>query len=211
MMVRTILVAELLLGAWLPVQADMTQYRGADGRWYFSNLPRAAPQTHQKAARSPVPPSQRLAGRLPMLQLIQELAQQHHVEPRLVQAMIMVESNFNPRAVSRAGAQGLMQLMPHTAARYQVVDPFDPRANVEGGIRYLKELLRLFPSDLRRVLAAYNAGEQSVLSYGGVPPYPETQQYIERVLALYGGEQPAQKIYRYRLANGSILFTDTPR
>jgi soluble lytic murein transglycosylase-like protein len=83
---------------------------------------------------------------------------------------------------------------------------------MEGGIRYLKDLLHLFPGDLRRVLAAYNAGEQSVLHYGGVPPYPETRQYVERVLALYGtAGESGQKIYRYRLADGSILLTDTPR
>jgi soluble lytic murein transglycosylase-like protein len=189
----------------------MTQYRGADGRLYFSNLPPAAPQTLREVKRPSVRPSQQQAVRLPTLQLIQELARQHHVEPRLVQAIITVESNFNSRAVSRAGAQGLMQLMPDTAARYQVTDPFDPRANVEGGIRYLRDLFQLFPGDLRRVLAAYNAGEQSVLYHGGIPPYPETQQYVERVLALYGEGGPAQKIYRYRSANGSILFTDTPR
>jgi soluble lytic murein transglycosylase-like protein len=104
-----------------------------------------------------------------------------------------------------------MQLMPSTAARYRVTDPFDPRANVEGGIRYLKDLLRLFPGNLPHVLAAYNAGENAVLQYGGIPPYPETQQYVKRVLALYGTAEPPRKIYRYRTANGSILFTDTPR
>jgi soluble lytic murein transglycosylase-like protein len=190
----------------------MLQYRGADGRLYFTNRPRAAPQALQESGRAATRISQRQAARLSMLQLIQEVARQYHVEPRLVQAMITIESNFNPWAISRAGAQGLMQLMPGTAARYQVTDPFDPRANVEGGIRYLKDLLLMFAGDLRRVLAAYNAGEQSVLHYGGVPPYPETQQYVQRVLALYGVEpEPAQKIYRYRLADGSILLTDTPR
>jgi soluble lytic murein transglycosylase-like protein len=204
---RTALIAGLLLGVWLSVQADVLQYRGTDGRLYFTNLP-PAPQS----GRATVRPPQQQTVRLPTLQLIQDLARQHHIEPRLVQAIITVESNFNPWAVSRAGAQGLMQLMPATVARYQVTDPFDPRANVEGGIRYLKDLLELFPGDLRRVLAAYNAGEQSVIQYGGVPPYLETQQYIERVLALYGAkEAPVQKIYRYRLANGSILLTNTPR
>jgi soluble lytic murein transglycosylase-like protein len=149
--------------------------------------------------------------RLPTLQLIHELARQYNIEPQLVQAIVTVESNFNPYAISRAGAQGLMQLMPETAARYQVTNPFDPRANIEGGIRYLKDLLHLFPGDLRRALAAYNAGEQVVQRYGGIPPYPETQQYVERVLALYGVHVWERKIYRYRTGSGSILFTDTPR
>jgi soluble lytic murein transglycosylase-like protein len=142
---------------------------------------------------------------------VHTLARQYDIEPRLIQAIITVESNFNPQAVSRAGAQGLMQLMPDTAARYQVRDPFNPQANIEGGIRYLKDLLRLFPGDLQRVLAAYNAGEQAVYQYGGIPPYPETRRYVERVLSLYGTHDGARKIYRYQTTNGSILFTDTPR
>jgi soluble lytic murein transglycosylase-like protein len=209
-MERTALIAGFLLGVWLPVQADILQYRGTDGRLYFTNLP-APPQALRGSGGATVHPLRQQAMRLPTLQLIQEVARQHQIEPRLVQAIITVESNFDPLAVSSTGAQGLMQLMPATVARYQVANPFDPRANVEGGIRYLKDLLQLFPGDLRRVLAAYNAGEQSVIQHGGVPPYPETQQYVERVLALYGAKGvPAQKIYRYRLSDGSILLTDTP-
>jgi soluble lytic murein transglycosylase-like protein len=101
--------------------------------------------------------------------------------------------------------------MPDTAARYQVGDPFNPQANIEGGIRYLKDLLHLFPGDLQRVLAAYNAGAQAVHQYGGMPPYPETRRYVERVLSLYGTHDTTRKIYRYQTTNGSILFTDTPR
>jgi len=214
MMVRAILIASLLLCLWLPVHAEITQYRGVDGRLYYSNLPPASRQTLQESRRERLRLAPRQTIPMPTLQIVQELARQHDIEPRLVQAIITVESNFNPQAVSRAGAQGLMQLMPGTAARYQVANPFDPRANVDGGIRYLKDLLQLFPGDLRRALAAYNAGEQSVLLYGGIPPYPETQQYVERVLTLYGQgsiRAPAQKIYRYRLGDGSILLTDTPR
>jgi soluble lytic murein transglycosylase-like protein len=213
-MVRTIVIASILLRAWLPVHAEIMQYRGPDGRLYYSNLPPPSRQAlpESKRQRRRISPQQTM--HLPTLQIVQELARRHDIEPRLVQAIITVESNFNPQAVSRAGAQGLMQLMPETAARYQVANPFDPRANIDGGIRYLKDLLQRFPGDLRRVLAAYNAGEQSVLLYGGIPPYPETQQYVERVLTAYGKggtPAPAQKIYRYRLSDGSILLTDTPR
>jgi soluble lytic murein transglycosylase-like protein len=128
-----------------------------------------------------------------------------------LQAIIKIESNFNPSAVSPAGAQGLMQLMPATAARYQVDKPFDPQANMEGGIRYLKDLLGIFAGELRYVLAAYNAGEGAVYQYGGIPPYPETQRYVERVLALYRVSLLGKVVYRYYTSTGSILFTDTPR
>ena len=103
--------------------------------------------------------------------------------------------------------------MPDTAARYRVENPFDPQANIEGGLRYLRDLWRMFPGDLRHVLAAYNAGEGTVQQYGGMPPYAETQRYVERVLTLYGAltPPPQGKIYRYRTASGSILLTDTLR
>jgi soluble lytic murein transglycosylase-like protein len=197
--------------AWLPAHADIIRYWSGEGRPIFTNIPTAPPQILPESTR---PVSPRLDGSpldSSLRRLVHHLAQEHDIEPRLVQAIVAVESNYNPQAVSRTGALGLMQLMPSTAARYRVTNPFDPRANVEGGIRYLKDLLRLFPGQLRHVLAAYNAGENAVLQYGGVPPYPETQQYVKRVLALYGIPESPRKIYRYQTANGSILFTDTPR
>lgn len=114
--------------------------------------------------------------------LIAEVAARHSVEPALVKAVIRAESNFDPRAVSRKGAQGLMQLMPETAARYGVRDPFEPAANVEAGVRHLKTLLVEY-GELELALAAYNAGEQAVERFGRrVPPYAETQAYIDAVL-----------------------------
>lgn len=104
-----------------------------------------------------------------------------------------------------------MQLMPATAARYGVTDVFDPKANIEGGIRFLKDLWHRFRGDVRRVLAAYNAGEGAVRRYGGIPPYPETQRYVARVLALYISYSTSSQIYRYRTARGRLLFTDIPR
>ena len=191
-------------------QAQIVRYQGPDGRLYFTNLPLPPASGSTAVARPAL--ATRLTAQAPVFSLIQRLAQQYSVDPHLVRAIIMVESNFDPHAVSRAGAQGLMQLMPDTAARYRVEDPFDPYANIEGGIRYLRDLLRLFPSDLRHVLAAYNAGEGAVQQYGGIPPYPETQRYVERVLALYGvtAPPPRGKIYRYRTTSGGILLTDTP-
>ena len=208
------------LGTWLmagllccaTVQAQIFRYQGPDGRLYFTNVPLPPAATPTVVTRSTLSAT-RLVAQAPVLPLIHRLAQQYSIDPRLVQAIIRAESNFDPHAVSRAGAQGLMQLMPDTAARYRVENPFDPQANLEGGIRYLRDLLLVFPSDLRHVLAAYNAGEGAVQQYGGIPPYPETQRYVERVLALYGASMPPPqgKIYRYRTASGSILFTDTLR
>lgn len=113
------------------------------------------------------------------------IASREGVDPALVEAMITVESDFNPRAVSPKGAMGLMQLMPQTASRYGVSNPFDPQENLTGGIRYLRDLLRYFGGDLPRALAAYNAGETAVLTYGGLPPYRETREYVQKVLARY--------------------------
>ena len=113
---------------------------------------------------------------------IDEVASRYRVPPRLVAAVISVESEFNPRAVSRRGAQGLMQLMPATAATLDVQDTFDTRENIEGGVRHLRVLMDRYHNDLPLVLAAYNAGDRAVITYRGVPPYRETRQYVIRVL-----------------------------
>jgi len=118
---------------------------------------------------------------VPFEELIRAAAEKHGVEAQLIASVIAVESNFNPRAVSRKQAQGLMQLMPETAARFAVADPFDPAQNIEAGTRYLKELLAKYDQDLRLALAAFNAGPEKVEKYQGVPPYDETQNYIRKV------------------------------
>jgi hypothetical protein len=114
--------------------------------------------------------------------LIEREAKRFNVDAAFVSALIRAESNYEPRAVSRKGARGLMQLMPATARRLSVARPFDPASNVRGGVRYLRELLDRFGNRPDLVLAAYNAGEAAVESYGGVPPYRETVVYVERVL-----------------------------
>lgn len=115
-------------------------------------------------------------------------AARQRVDPRLVKSVMLVESNFNPRAVSPKGARGLMQLMPGTARRFGVRDSFDPQENIRGGTTYLSLLLDLFDGDLVRTLAAYNAGEGAVLRHGGVPPYAETREYVRRTMLVYGGD-----------------------
>jgi len=117
---------------------------------------------------------------------IELAAARHNVDPNLVRAVIKVESNFNPQAVSRKGAVGLMQLMPSTARGLSVTDPFDPQQNVEAGVRHLRSLLDNNSGDLPRTLAAYNAGQGAVERHRGVPPYAETREYVRRITGLYG-------------------------
>jgi soluble lytic murein transglycosylase-like protein len=119
--------------------------------------------------------------------IIERYAAQYGVDPTLVRAVIQVESNFNPGCVSNKGARGLMQLMPATARRFGVTNVHDPDQNIHGGVKYLAYLTRLFNDDLPRVLAGYNAGENAVLKYGGIPPYAETSTYVVRAMTVYRG------------------------
>ena len=134
----------------------------------------------------PLPPATAVAVVARAEHPIDVIARRHGVDPLLVRAVIRVESNFDPRAVSPKGAAGLMQLMPETAMRYGVDNRFDPAQNVDGGVRYLRDLMAMFDGNLSLALAAYNAGEGAVLKYGRrIPPYPETQQYVVWVRSFY--------------------------
>ena len=138
---------------------------------YMASRP-AAPKEFQHVAAEPVGLDAH----------IREAAILYGFSQNLVAAIIETESQFNTRAVSRRGARGLMQLTPATAALLGVDDPFDPRANIHGGVRHLRSLMDRFDNNLTLALAAYNAGERAVLIYGGVPPYRETRQYVSRIL-----------------------------
>jgi soluble lytic murein transglycosylase-like protein len=130
--------------------------------------------------------SQTMADRAALYEpLISKYASAHGVPPRLVSAVMRVESCYDRQAVSRVGARGLMQLMPSTAAQLGVHDTFDPEQNIQGGVRYLARLMTRFNNDLHLALAAYNAGPEAVDQYRGVPPYPETKSYVGRILKLY--------------------------
>ena len=118
---------------------------------------------------------------------IEKAAAAHNVDPNLVRAVIKVESNFNPNAVSRKGAMGLLQLMPQTARQLKVTNPFDPEQNVDAGVRHLKQLMESYGGDVKLSLAAYNAGQGSVARSGGVPRFAETRNYVKRITNLYFG------------------------
>jgi hypothetical protein len=142
-------------------------------------VPYPEPQVERSATVPPIDhPEQRYAA------IIDQASAAQGVDPRLVRAVIQVESAYQQRARSRKGAMGLMQLMPETAREYGVADPYDPRSNIEAGIKHLKALLQRFPKDL--ALAAYNAGEAAVQRFRGIPPYPETRAYVASILALVG-------------------------
>jgi len=134
--------------------------------------------------RAPATPS------APMVETVNRVARQYQLSPQLVQSVIQAESNYDSRAVSPKGAQGLMQLIPATARRFGVSDAFNPEDNIQGGARYLKYLLGMYKGDETLALAAYNAGEGAVSRYGGVPPFAETRGYVTKVRQAASGFQP---------------------
>lgn len=119
--------------------------------------------------------------------IIEQASRKHSIDSALVKAVVRAESNFNPYAVSYAGAQGLMQLMPETAESLDILNPFDIEENIYGGTKYLKQQLNHFDGDVALSVAAYNAGPTAVIRHGGIPPYKQTKNYVKKVLAFYDG------------------------
>ena len=142
--------------------------------------------------------------------IVKEIAKEYNLEPSLIHAIILIESDYDPRAVSSKGAMGLMQLMPATAKRYGVRNAFDPRENIRGGAKYLKDMCKLYYNSTDHVLAAYNAGQSAIKKYGGIPPYPETIHYIEKVKATYRHStiRVRTKIYKYVDSSGRVVLTN---
>lgn len=152
--------------------------------------------------------------------IVNRVSRFYQVDPKLIHAMIRVESDYDPTAVSSKGAMGLMQLIPSTARRFGVQNPFDPKENIQGGVSYLRYLLNLFGGNLPLSLAAYNAGAQAVIRSGGVPSYPETEHYLREVTHFYHaknsstvatvnqGKDGLAPIMRYVDSKGVIHFTN---
>jgi hypothetical protein len=211
----------------------IVRYVDANGVIVLTNIPPSPGQTDSRGKNVGTNPGRR-AARVqahPYREEVARLARQHALSPQLVSALMAVESDFNPEALSPKGARGLMQLMPLIARYYQVYDPFDPRQNIEGGVRYLSDLLRLFDEKLPLALAAYNGGEGLVRKHGAVPPF--LQSYVDKILTLYEQARytsierytmptsssfvylPAvpirpPSIYRYTMPTGKILFSNVP-
>lgn len=169
--------------------ADIYKYVDPQGRVYYADEPKHA--GYRLIIRTPKPPRAAEAAvlarrRAKYATLIAQVARKYRLDPRLLHAVIRAESAYDPRAVSPKGAIGLMQLLPETARRYGIDDLYDPRANLEAGARYLRDLLLQF-KDVKLAVAAYNAGERAVQKHGNrIPPYRETRRYVARVMKFYG-------------------------
>ena len=168
--------------------ADIYRYVDGDGVIHYSNTQpdgkfklylREGPKFASRAPGSALPGAGWMTG------YVDRFSRANDLPPALVHAIIKAESNGQRNAVSPKGAKGVMQLMPFTSKRLRVSDPFDPIENIEGGIKYIKELLVTFEGNLTNTVAAYNAGPAAVRKYGGVPPYQETRLYVRRVMDLY--------------------------
>lgn len=220
---RILICIAALIASALPLRADIRSWQDSTGAVHLSNTRLPDLPAFRNTAPAPQPSSRgyyhvtrlsspgSVTGRYD--DLIRDAAQRYGVDFRLIKAVIHAESAFNHRAVSRKGALGLMQLMPATARDLRVSDPFDPRENVYGGTRYLKQMLQRYSNDIALSLAAYNAGPQNVERYGGVPPYRETVSYIRKVKALmrryeqnYGRERTVYRVVK----NGKQMYSSNP-
>ena len=229
---KSIVVVALILSlfpAVLSAQIYAYKNKNKKGSVVFSNIAsRADARVVRATSASQAARQVNLQNFLTYAPLVEEISTQQQVDPKLVHAVIQVESDYNPSSLSHKGAKGLMQLMPETAARYGLSDIWDPRQNIQAGVKHLKYLLELYQNDLPLALSAYNAGANAVDRYGGIPPYQETRNYVRKVTSLYqgagsfptasasaaspgtgsGDRSPAQMtIYKYRDSQGKLCYS----
>jgi soluble lytic murein transglycosylase len=170
----------------MPLHADIYVYADSEGVLHFTNVPTSSTSSNYKVYIKETPKTPLKSNITDLYDhVISEASQTHGVSFSLLKALIKTESDFNPRAVSKAGAMGLMQLMPENIRRLKVKDPFDPKDNVMGGTRYLKQLIHRFKGKLHLALAAYNAGPKVVEQYQRIPPYKETENFVKQVMKYY--------------------------
>jgi soluble lytic murein transglycosylase-like protein len=154
-------------------------------------------------------------GKKPYDKIVKYFAQKYGIDSALIHSIIKTESNYDSQAISPKGAKGLMQLMPETAKLYGVKNVFDPEENIEGGVRYIKDLVKTYKRRTDLVLAAYNAGQEAIAKYGGrIPPYPETKNYIKKVKSDYSKPwiliRKRTKIYQCKNNKGQVVLTNDP-
>jgi len=224
---HTTLLAAVAAMIFIPFQtasADIYQYTDANGVIHFSNVSTGggkkyrkvrSEQPREQTSRSAAAPSTPMKNSPAVYAgIISSACDRHGVDPSLVRAIVKVESDFNPYALSRKGAMGLMQLMPQTALVMNVRNTFNPYENIDGGVKYLRYLIDRYEGNLSLALAAYNSGETAVKKWGTVPPFPETQNYVQRILKLYNGTgsaiTPHYTIYVGYGEDGALLLTDDP-
>jgi len=222
-------VCAFLVILCLPVSADIYQYTDENGVVHFSNVSVGTSKKFKTVKTEPKQnmsqePAQHIPGPLKAsssasiprsyFEIINSACYHHGVDPSLVHAIIKVESDFNPYAMSRKGAMGLMQLMPQTAIVLNVQNTFSPQDNIYGGVKYLRYLIDRYEGNLSLALAAYNAGETTVKRWGTVPPIRETQNYVKKILSIYNGTggklAPRYTIYIGYGEDGALVLTDNP-
>jgi len=178
----------LLISIKPTANADIYSYHAPDNTIHLTNQSKLSDKHYRRTVKTPSAyplPTLSSPNPLKYQALIRSLAQQYQLPAHLINAIIAVESAYNPQAVSHKGAVGLMQLMPQTAKRFGVKNRRNAQQNITGGVRFLSYLMKKFNANLPLVVAAYNAGEQAVIKYRGIPPYPETRQYVIKVLSRY--------------------------